>query len=972
MAELPTGTVTFLFTDIEASTRLLAQLKERYGDLLADQQRLLRAVFAENDGSEIDTQGDSFFVAFPRAKDAVAAAVAGQRALAKHEWPDDADVKVRMGLHTGEPSVGGERYIGLGVHRAARIAAAAHGGQVLLSSVTRGLVEEELPPDVELRDMGEHRLKDLDRPERLSQLVIAGLPAAFPQPRTAGPVPLDLSGREQALGEAAFEAVSGGRGRRFWLVAATAALAAGAGLAAAVVVFTGGSGSGAAARGGNALAVINPTGREVDRYLPVGGAPSDVTTGDGAVWVLDANDLTISKIDPKTRKIVRTFGSGQTPTDLAVGANAIWVGNGVSAPGSEQVGQLYAASVSRISPSANTIITKLPGRQGTLRAISHAGHNTFKIPGITQLVAGPQGVWAIDPDQTVSKLDPRSGKIVFVVRNVNANAIAIGKEGVWIIENNGATLARIDPRSGKIVSKITPSASGFVGIAVGAGSVWATDPFDGTVWRVMPGPPRDVTQTIPVGTGATDISVGDGQVWVSNFLDGTVSRVDPRTNAVAQKIPVKGTPKALAAGEGATWLTVNQSSVAGCALSYQGTGKPDFVIASDLPLHGPTGMVTAQMVAAVKLVLERRGYRAGRFSVGYRSCDDSTAQGGAFDFYKCAANAHAYADDQSVIGVIGTYNSGCAENEVSIMDRAKPGPVAMISPATTDPALTHQTPDVPRSFLKQLYPTGTRNFTRVVSPDDYQGAAIAVLARQLGLRRIFILGTAAPDSAALRAPLVASLTIAAKRLGLQIVGKASWNPNGVSYRSLALRVAQSKAQGVAIVDVDANGEALIRDLRSRGGGGLKIFLNDFWLPLAPIIQKTGPAANGLYVPFYSLADSLLSTAGKQFVRQLHTQLRAPIQSFGAAPAGQAAEALLDAIARSNGTRASVNEALRSTHVHNGILGSFSFDANGDIVPAKFTIFRIVGGKRRNPTNVSDFEGAVIDRAVSVPAGLLLP
>jgi class 3 adenylate cyclase len=158
--------------------------------------------FAENDGSEIDTQGDSFFVAFPRAKDAVAAAVAGQRALAKHEWPDDADVKVRMGLHTGEPSVGGERYIGLGVHRAARIAAAAHGGQVLLSSVTRGLVEEELPPDVELRDMGEHRLKDLDRPERLSQLVIAGLPAAFPPPRTAGPVPLDLSGREQALGEA--------------------------------------------------------------------------------------------------------------------------------------------------------------------------------------------------------------------------------------------------------------------------------------------------------------------------------------------------------------------------------------------------------------------------------------------------------------------------------------------------------------------------------------------------------------------------------------------------------------------------------------------------------------------------------------------------------------------------------------------------------------------------------------------------
>ena len=124
MAELPSGTVTFLFTDIEGSTRLLTRLRERYADLLADHQRLLRAVFAEHHGSEIDTQGDSFFVAFPRARDAAAAAVAGQRALAKHEWPGGAEVKVRMGVHTGEPIVGGERYVGLGVHRAARIAAA--------------------------------------------------------------------------------------------------------------------------------------------------------------------------------------------------------------------------------------------------------------------------------------------------------------------------------------------------------------------------------------------------------------------------------------------------------------------------------------------------------------------------------------------------------------------------------------------------------------------------------------------------------------------------------------------------------------------------------------------------------------------------------------------------------------------------------------------------------------------------------
>jgi class 3 adenylate cyclase len=183
---LPSGTVTFLFTDIEGSTRLLRQLGERYEVVLADHQRLLRAAFAEHGGREIDTQGDSFFVAFGRAKDAVSAAVAGQRALAEHEWPEAAEVRVRMGIHTGEPVVGEERYVGLGVHRAARVASAGHGGQVLLSNATRDLVEDDLPAGVVLRDLGQHRLKDIDRPERICQLTVEGLPSRFPRLKTAG------------------------------------------------------------------------------------------------------------------------------------------------------------------------------------------------------------------------------------------------------------------------------------------------------------------------------------------------------------------------------------------------------------------------------------------------------------------------------------------------------------------------------------------------------------------------------------------------------------------------------------------------------------------------------------------------------------------------------------------------------------------------------------------------------------------
>jgi predicted ATPase/class 3 adenylate cyclase len=180
VSELPTGTVSFLFTDIEGSTRLVQALGPRYAEVLADQRQILRAAFASYSGREVDTEGDAFFVAFPRAAAAVACAVEAQRALAAHSWPGDAQVRVRMGLHTGEPRQAGAGYVGLDVHRAARIGAAGHGGQILLSQTTRDLVDADLPEGVGLRDLGEHRLKDLQRPEHIYQLVLPDLPADFP------------------------------------------------------------------------------------------------------------------------------------------------------------------------------------------------------------------------------------------------------------------------------------------------------------------------------------------------------------------------------------------------------------------------------------------------------------------------------------------------------------------------------------------------------------------------------------------------------------------------------------------------------------------------------------------------------------------------------------------------------------------------------------------------------------------------
>src|SRR6266566_1306209 len=206
VGELPKGTVTLLFTDIEGSTSLLQRVGERYADLLEGCQHLLRTAFHHYHGHEVDTQGDAFFVVFARASDALSAAVDAQRSLDSQAWPQGIAVRVRMGLHTGEPHLADTGYMGLDVHRAARIMNAGHGGQILLSQTTRDLVEHELPEGASLRDLGAHRLKDLAHTSHLYQLVTPDLPADFPPLKTldsyAHNLPVQLTsliGREQEI-----------------------------------------------------------------------------------------------------------------------------------------------------------------------------------------------------------------------------------------------------------------------------------------------------------------------------------------------------------------------------------------------------------------------------------------------------------------------------------------------------------------------------------------------------------------------------------------------------------------------------------------------------------------------------------------------------------------------------------------------------------------------------------------------------
>ena len=203
--ETGTTTLTFLFSDVEGSTALLRRLRDGYTAVMGDHERLLRSAWADADGRELDADGDSFFVAFRRPRQAVEAAVTAQRALAAHEWPEGVDIRVRIGVHTGEATPAGDQYIGLAVHRAARICDAGHGGQILISETTRSLLDDEEAEfeGLHVLDLGPHLLKDFDRPVRIYQLAIQGLPGDFPALRTAtGEGATELADRQDELAAA--------------------------------------------------------------------------------------------------------------------------------------------------------------------------------------------------------------------------------------------------------------------------------------------------------------------------------------------------------------------------------------------------------------------------------------------------------------------------------------------------------------------------------------------------------------------------------------------------------------------------------------------------------------------------------------------------------------------------------------------------------------------------------------------------
>jgi len=364
------------------------------------------------------------------------------------------------------------------------------------------------------------------------------------------------------------------------------------------------------------------------------------------------------------------------------------------------------------------------------------------------------------------------------------------------------------------------------------------------------------------------------------------------------------------------------------------------LVASDLPLEGSGRTQTEQMTRAIKFIFQQHGWKAGKYSVAYQSCDDATAQAGKWDSGKVSQNANAYAQDQSVGAVIGTFNSGAAEIAIPILNRAPNGPVAMVSPANTYVGLTHPGPGTVAGEPGKYYPTGKRNYARVVAADDYQGAADALLAQRQGVKKVFILN----DKEAYGLGVATNFKNAAQKLGIKVVGFTAWDGKASSYEALAVKINSSGAQGVFLGGlICENGGKLIKDIRAGVASSVKIMMPDGFTPVSATVQQAGSAANGAFVSVAGLPNSSLKGAGKAFVAaftKADHQAPDPYSVYAA----QAAEVVIAAIAQSDGTRADIAKQLFKVHLTNTILGTVSFNSNGDVTANPVTIYKVVGGK----------------------------
>jgi branched-chain amino acid transport system substrate-binding protein len=372
---------------------------------------------------------------------------------------------------------------------------------------------------------------------------------------------------------------------------------------------------------------------------------------------------------------------------------------------------------------------------------------------------------------------------------------------------------------------------------------------------------------------------------------------------------------------------------------YGGDGRPDVLITSDLPLQGIYGSEGRQGTRAVRLVMEERAFRAGRFRVGYVSCDGATPREDVLPA-KCRRNGRAYAAAKEVVGVIGPFFSSCAIHMMPLLNRAG---LAEVGPGTTYVGLTRTGPGIPDDEPDRFRPTRRRTFVRLAAPDDLQGRAHAGLAHDRGERTAYVLHDGL-DAYGLGA--AEGFREAARAVGIDVVGFDEWDPDASDYVALAGRVAGSGVDGVFLGGyITSNAGKLLQDLRAALGEDVSLMATEAMFPVPVLRARAGAAAEGLLVTLSSVANERLTGPGADFVARFRDAVSQDPCCYTVHVA-QATDVLLDAIAASDGSRRSVTRELLAVRVDGGIIGDFSFDSNGDVTPPLVSVYRVTGGEQK--------------------------
>ena len=396
----------------------------------------------------------------------------------------------------------------------------------------------------------------------------------------------------------------------------------------------------------------------------------------------------------------------------------------------------------------------------------------------------------------------------------------------------------------------------------------------------------------------------------------------------------------------------------GCGGAGGGGGSeaPTAKIVSDLPLQGANRAQTTTMVNAIKLALQQRDNKAGDIKIEYQSLDDATAQAGQWDEAKCAENAQSAAQDEEIIGWIGPFNSGCAAVEIPILNRAGLG---MVSPANTYIGLTKPggEPQEPESY----YPTGERNYARVIVADDKQGQAGAALLEEEGWESVYILD----DRETYGKGLADQFQSAAENLGIEVLGRDGIDGSASNYRAIMDRIADEDPDAIYFGGIIENNVAQI--IRDKVGAGMNnddvAFIGPDGIYVDELISQAGDAAEGIYITFGGLPESELSAEGQEFVDTYESKYDDAIQPY-TAYAYEAANVMLDAIERASDEaggdvpdREAVVEQIFATEDYEGVLGTWSFDEDGDTTLTELSILRVEDGEFQldNVLDVAEFQ-----------------